>query len=101
MYTSLMCICVLSRQQVPSYQEVVGSSDDSEEEDGEYGTMKIQQLQRTGKREGRDGEGGKGGGGEEVDVSEDEESLNRQEEFERRYNFRFEEPGGDQVSSGR
>ena len=77
---------------MPSYQEIIGSSDDSEEEE-EHNTMKILQLQRTGKREGGGEEG-------EVDVSEDEESLNRQEEFERRYNFRFEEPGGDQVSSG-
>ena len=78
---------------MPSYQEIVGGSDDSEEEEEEDGTMKIHQLQRTGKREGGGEEG-------EVDVSEDEESLNRQEEFERRYNFRFEEPGGDQVSGG-
>ena len=28
-----------------------------------------------------------------MDVSEDEESFNRQEEFERRYNFRIEKPG--------
>ena len=33
----------------------------------------------------------------EVDVSEDEASLERQDDFERRHNFRFEEPGGDQV----
>ena len=50
-----MRIC---RQQVPSYQKIVGGSEDSEKEDG---TMKMKrwrqlQLQRIGKRE----EGGVG-----------------------------------------
>ena len=36
---------------------------------------------------------------EVVSVSEDEDSLNRQDDFERKYNFRFEEPGGEQVST--
>lgn len=33
----------------------------------------------------------------QLDDSEDEEALEKQEEFERKFNFRFEEPGGDLV----
>ena len=49
-----MRIC---RQQVPSYQKIVGGSEDSEKKE-EDGTMKMKrwrqlQLKRTGKRRGR------------------------------------------------
>ena len=38
------------------------------------------------------------GEGEGELVSSDEEDVERQEQFERQYNFRFEEPGGAAVS---
>lgn len=34
---------------------------------------------------------------EDDDLSEDEELLTKQDTFERKYNFRFEEPGGTEV----
>ena len=67
MLTCFMVLSIWNRSQVPSYDEIVGG--DSEEEGEE----------------------------EKVGVSDDEDALDRQEEFEREYNFRFEEPGGDQV----
>ena len=62
-----MVLSIWNRPRVPSYDEIVGG--DSEEEGEE----------------------------KKVGVSEDEDALDRQEEFERKFNFRFEEPGGDQV----
>ena len=76
---------------MPTYDEIVGDSEDSEDEELQPGKRKKRQQDE--RREGGDEDGE-----EEVDVSEDEESLNRQANFERRYNFRFEEPGGGQVS---
>ena len=57
LHTSLVYMC-MSMQQVPSYQEVVGGSDDleHEEEDGIMKMKRFQLLQQTGK--------GKEGGGE-------------------------------------
>ncbi|KAI5655822.1 hypothetical protein M9H77_33009 [Catharanthus roseus] len=44
------------------------------------------------------GEGGdKAGGGAELGFSEDEEEIEKQEDYEREYNFRFEENAGDRV----
>ena len=62
-----MVLSIWNRPRVPSYDDIVGG--DSEEEGEE----------------------------KKVGVSEDEDALDRQEEFERKFNFRFEEPGGDQV----
>ena len=62
---------------VPSYKDVVG-------EDASEG-------REVGSEDGEE-EGGEG-----QLVSSDEE-VERQEEFERQYNFRFEEPGGTAVS---
>ena len=33
----------------------------------------------------------------QLDDSEDEEALEKQEQFERKFNFRYEEPGGNLV----
>ena len=62
---------------MPSYDDIVGDSDDEEERVREKMNERREDV---------------------VDVSEDEASLDRQEDFERRFNFRFEEPGADQVS---
>lgn len=61
---------------MPSYQEIIGGSNDleQEEEDGIVKMKRCQHLQQTGKGEEGEGEGEKGEG-EEEDVSEDEEST--------------------------
>ena len=35
----------------------------------------------------------------DVDPDEDEDDLDKQDEFEAKYNFRFEQDGGDQILS--
>ena len=61
LHTSIVYMC-MSMQQVPSYQEVVGGSDEleHEEEDGIMKMKRCQQLQQAGKGEERGGEGRRG-----------------------------------------
>nr|XP_016510683.1 PREDICTED: protein KRI1 homolog [Nicotiana tabacum] len=44
-----------------------------------------------------DKKGKRGDDGEDVEFSEDEEEIERQEDYEREFNFRFEENAGDRV----
>lgn len=65
---------------IPSYKDVVG------EDTAEVGGANTDSI-----------ESGEGEGEGQL-VSSDDEEVERQEQFEREYNFRFEEPGGTDVS---
>ena len=90
-------VCFSHRRKIPTYQELVGNSEEEEEEGGEE-EGEEEEEEEEGEEEGEEEEEDEEEE-EEVSVSEDEDSLNQQDDFERKYNFRFEEPGGEQVST--